>query len=220
MFDQDLTLKPGARWMLLTRNGKLILEPGDVEGRWTARFLFANKMDMLLDLQEGLRAKRCANRIPWTIESHCILVARLMEALYPEEEWGALGGLFHDDHEAYIGDIPSPVGETLTNLKYMKRVVSDGIWDFLDFDFTYSKNKVHVCDQIAWDLESAFLLDFDTDDPFLEEHYPDLIWRKKLGLHNMVKGHIPEIEGVIQEIRDGKHTLVSEFQRLTTWGPK
>lgn len=217
-WDQDLTLKEGARWMLLTRNGKLIVEPGEVQGRWTARFLFASKADMLNDLQTGLRSKRCANRINWTIEQHSILVARIMEWMYPEEEWGALAGLFHDDHEAYISDIPSPIGVTLANLDYMKVVLSDGIADFLDFDFKApSKRKVHIADQIAWDLESAELLDFDPEDPFLIKHYPFLVERKHLGIHKMTNWQAPQLETIIRELQDGKHTFESEFRRLTTW---
>ncbi len=217
MFEQNLDLKPGARWMLLTRNGKLILEPGEAPNRWTARFLFASKTDMLLDMQQGLRANRCANRIDWSIEKHSILVGRLMEIFYPDEEWGALGGLFHDAHEAYMGDIPSPVGATLQNSGYIKDVIDDAVADYLDFDFTFSRQKVHICDQLAWDLESAEFLAFSPNDPFLMKHYPDLVTRKRMGLHRMVKGHAPEIETVVHELIEGRHTLVSEYKRLTTW---
>lgn len=215
---QDLDLKRGATWMLLTRNGKLIMEPGDIEGRWTARFLFASKSDLLNDIQTGLRAKRCGNRMNWTIEQHSILVARIMELFFPDEEWAALAGLFHDAHEAYSSDVPSPVGATLAGLDYVKGVIDDGIADFLDFDFKApSKYKIRVADLTAWDLESAHLLDFDPEDPFLIEHYPSLVERKHRGLHNMTKGHAPVLETVIRELQDGKHTFESEFRRLTTW---
>ena len=215
MFDQNLELAPGAQWMLLSHNGKMIMEP-NFDGSWTVRFLFASKRDMILDIQEGLSAKRCAGRMDWSIEKHSILVARLMEIMFPEQEWGALGGLFHDDHEAYIGDIPSPVGRMLSRLEDTKKAISKGIREFLDFDFRFPEREIHMCDQIAWDLESAELLRFSPNDPFLIKHAPELVQRKRMGLHKMVKGYIPEIEDVFNNIRAGAYTFESEFRRLTT----
>lgn len=215
MFDQNLDLAPGARWMLLSRNGKMIMEPAQ-DGSWTVRFLFASKQDMILDIQQGLGARRCANRMDWPIDKHSILVARLMEILFPDVEMGALGGLFHDDHEAYIGDIPSPVGATLSNLESAKKEVSRAIRAYLDFDFRFPDREIHICDQIAWDLESAELLQFSPNDPFLVKHAPALVQRKRMGLHRMVKGYIPEIEDIITNIRAGAYTFESEFRRLTT----
>ncbi len=214
---QDLELKPGSRWMLLTNNGKLIMEPGEIPGRWKARFLFASKSDMIRDIQTGLRAKRCAGRMNWTIEQHSILVARIMAIFWPEEEWGPLKGLFHDAHEAYISDVPSPVGATLESLDYSKGVLDDGIYDFLDFDFKEpERRKVHIADKIAWDLESAGMLDFDPNDPFILKHCPALSARRLLGINGMVKGYAPQLETVIRELLDGKHTFESEFRRLTS----
>lgn len=45
----------------------------------------------------------------YSVAEHCILISRALERDYPDEPALWLSGLLHDAHEAYAGDISSPM---------------------------------------------------------------------------------------------------------------
>ena len=46
--------------------------------------------------------------VPYYVAQHCVLVAREMENC-GESKDAVVAGLMHDAHEAYVGDVPSPL---------------------------------------------------------------------------------------------------------------
>lgn len=165
-------LQPGQSWVLLRYNGKMILDPHPFD----VKFLFASKADMLRDIEFSLsRTYRCAGRIDWTVAQHSIFVSRLIKHIAPEEKWAPLDGLLHDAHEAYTGDIMSPVGRSIQGVELAKAVVQQRIEEYLNKDWVTtprSRYLVHRCDQLAWQIESANLLARTHNDPFLSRHAP------------------------------------------------
>ena len=52
-----------------------------------------------------------ATKFPWSVAAHALLVSSIAESIAPRGEcWmAALWGLHHDSHEAYLGDLITPV---------------------------------------------------------------------------------------------------------------
>lgn len=120
-----------------------------------------------VDLGEIARALGATNRynghtdVPVSVAVHSVLVGRIAEALC-RGSGAALCGLLHDAHEAYIGDITSPVGAVLgarsvalDRLKArtqhaIETAVFGGIPPFL---YEWSRLSVAIADRIALRLE-------------------------------------------------------------------
>lgn len=106
----QLLLRNDSPWLMTaagTRFPLLAPQPGDTEPTHRAEML----------------AKRCrfggATVRPWSVAEHAVLVSRIAETLIADGgvepipgvsvPTAALYALLHDDHEAYLGDMPTPV---------------------------------------------------------------------------------------------------------------
>jgi len=74
--------------------------------------------DIAMSLSQLVRftghCRRYAGR-SYTVAQHCVLVSRRVAELAPEDYKLHLAGLLHDAHEAYIGDVSSPLKAVLRN---------------------------------------------------------------------------------------------------------
>lgn len=108
-----------------------------------------------------------ATRPDWpgyTVAEHSVLVMHYLETLYPGETALHLHGLLHDAHEAYTGDITSP----MKNLPGMREVLAPvqekiqrAIYAALDLDAPTGgeSQAVHQADMVVLRLEAAYLME-------------------------------------------------------------
>ena len=94
-----------------------------------------------------------------TIADHAVLVMRLTESLggTVRQQFAAL---HHDDHEAYLSDIPSPVTRTLDEdgVKHLKYRVDRGIAAYLGIEaWEFRQTIIHDADLLAFGIERAHL---------------------------------------------------------------
>jgi len=73
------------------------------------KFFYPSRAALIADISASLNAqKRCLGRMDWSVAEHSIAVA-----LYLRGEGAsiqtAFAALFHDAHEAFIGDLPYPL---------------------------------------------------------------------------------------------------------------
>lgn len=165
-------------WMALL-NGYMVI---DKEG---IKYYFKYSDGMLEDLTESLGdTKRCVGRQDWYLTQHSLLVAHLVSYVisYGIGHWfesvkntkghqrTVIKGWAHDLHEAYINDIPSPVGRQCFGIKELKREFQLSIEKELGID-PANKDEYEVieyCDKLAWALES--------------ERFTDMSWALSQGM--------------------------------------
>ncbi len=63
---------------------------------------------------------------PYYVAQHCVLVALEMRECGETEE-AVLAGLLHDAHEAYVGDVPSPLKWACPEFKVVEDRVEDAL---------------------------------------------------------------------------------------------
>lgn len=102
---------------------------------------------------------------PYSVADHSVAVSKVLAMTYPNAPALALRGLFHDAHEAYIGDLPTPVlnalgPEVRREVNVLKQTLDDQIfakfipgWIDLDED----EELVHMADVAMLRVESKRL---------------------------------------------------------------
>jgi hypothetical protein len=79
-------------------------------------FDYENPEVCLEDVAHGLAHEcRFGRHTKWfySVAEHSILVAAIVEQLLPGDRELALAALWHDAHEAYMGDVPTPLKDML-----------------------------------------------------------------------------------------------------------
>jgi 5'-deoxynucleotidase YfbR-like HD superfamily hydrolase len=100
----------------------------------------------------------------WTVAQHSLLVYYLTEALLANTRFDIssksrfntlLRALFHDGHEAYIGDIPAPVGAFLAEIEPLKFKLDYAIFTALGINaFAANKAVIEEADKAACYIEA------------------------------------------------------------------
>jgi hypothetical protein len=95
------------------------------------------------------------NGEPWTVGQHSLLVHDTYKSLYPGEP-GADWALLHDAHEAYTGDIPTPVKVVIgaRQVVEVQRKLDDAIRTAFRIEVTSGMlGRVQYCDHAALKIE-------------------------------------------------------------------
>lgn len=116
-------------------------------GNWVDFDHFEPRMVKLVDVSKALsQICRFGGHIPWfySVASHALTVKKLVEHELGRPDL-ALAALHHDSHEAYIGDIPTP----------LKRAAGEGF--------------KRLAGSIDYAIKDAFGIDADFNDPVIQE---------------------------------------------------
>lgn len=101
---------------------------------------------------------------PFSVAQHSLLVLRILDSLQPDGQPAPpdlrLAALLHDAHEAYIGDITSPVAMVLgRELRLLKDRVQDTIRAAFEIPYRWdAETVIRHCDLIALATEKRDLM--------------------------------------------------------------
>jgi uncharacterized protein len=96
----------------------------------------------------------------YSVAEHAILVSSILMEQQPGNPAAALGALHHDDHEAYLGDLPTPLKNAL-GAKYdaLRDKIDTAICLHLGLAFAWIDNVwVHRADAFALRMEARRLM--------------------------------------------------------------
>lgn len=91
----------------------------------------------------------------YSVAQHSVLVSRLVPKEY------ALTALLHDASEAYIGDMPKPIKDTLPDYKKLEERIMKALAEIFNFEWPLPQ-AVHDADMIMLRWEAFNLLDDKT----------------------------------------------------------
>jgi hypothetical protein len=137
----------------------------------------------------------------FSVLHHSVLVAMIwMRAGYPQEE--AIYALAHDFHEAYTGDIPSPIKNLTPDVKKaiskVEGMLDGKIYEYMGIEPPDKeiKKKVKLCDTAALIIESMITGPPGMDDiERLRAAYPDPeVW-------SLVENVMPNLSYVSASVR-------------------
>ncbi len=164
------------------------------------------------------RYKRFGNNgdAEFSVLHHSVLVAILwMVAGFPPEE--LIYALGHDFHEAYTGDIPSPIKNATPEVKKaignVESILDGKIYGFLGIDkpSELTKKRIKLCDKASLIIESMITGPSGSDDiEKLKKNYPEPeIW-------DIVYSAMPNLEYVSANIKrkrvDRGHFAYGEYK--------
>jgi hypothetical protein len=144
----------------------------------------------------------------WSVAQHSTLVLRIAEWMVPHPPAGLrLAALLHDAHEAYIGDISTPVGELLGSpLRRLKGRLDTAIRARFGLPETLPEGWdaiIEQCDGLALASEKNALLapcqrdwDWDLPEPWL---FADL--SSVQGRYEYARQFKPTLENLIEEVK-------------------
>lgn len=156
-------------------------------------------------------AKRCrfggATVQPWSVAEHAVLVSNIVETLLTDGHvaprgvpvpTAALYALLHDDHEAYLGDMPTPVKWALRTIDPRAMDAWDHLVDGIDCAVIIShglswpvpadvRELVRFADMMALATEKRDLMpspapghpdwDIELPEPWQSKSEPAINWR-------------------------------------------
>lgn len=110
----------------------------------------------------------------YSVASHCVLVSHLVPEQY------AFEALMHDAHEAYVGDVSTPLKSLLPDYQILETSIEHAVRRFFGLSFELS-SLVKDADRRACTIERSLLL----------PDHPD--WPSDAGVahHNYVYGDNP-----------------------------
>lgn len=98
-----------------------------------------------------------------SVRKHSVLVHSLAKYLFPDEPDVHLEALLHDLHEAVTGDVIYQVKKLIPWFDELEDIINRRLkyWLFSNYlepeDMGLVRQKVNLCDQIAYGVETAFL---------------------------------------------------------------
>jgi hypothetical protein len=69
----------------------------------------------------------------YSVAEHSVLVSKILEATFQPHAL-AVAGLFHDAHEAYVGDVPRPMKHLVPGFEKLADIADRAIAEALDLD--------------------------------------------------------------------------------------
>lgn len=96
----------------------------------------------------------------YSVAEHAILTAALLLEQNPGQYKLALGALHHDDHEAYLGDLPTPLKNALGGVyEDLREKIDYSICQYLGLGTAWIDNRqVHRADAFALRMEARALM--------------------------------------------------------------
>lgn len=96
----------------------------------------------------------------YSVAEHALLCHDAARRLWPSEPMLALGALHHDDHEAYIGDVPRPIKKLLGSVwQDAERRLDACIIDALGFPLNiFEDSRIKDIDNSAVCYEASLLM--------------------------------------------------------------
>lgn len=139
----------------------------------------------------------------WSVLHHSMLVAMLYMKSYGVK--GMEHALLHDAHEAYTGDIPTPVKNILgqEEVKSLENHLDQVIRDSLNLNDDINHNYIKICDLAALFIESYHF--GDKAGPFLyigEKNWQPLAPAWKTNIASVIKRSCPEIYNAMLVARE------------------
>ena len=137
----------------------------------------------------------------FSVLHHSVLVAIIwMVAGFPPDKM--IYALGHDFHEAYTGDIPSPIKNATIEVKKaisdLEHTLDNKIWNFLGISppDSATKRMVKICDRASLIIEMMVTGPPGTDDiDSLKREYPDS------GLWELIYRVMPNLEYVSGNVK-------------------
>ena len=126
----------------------------------------------------------------WTVLHHSMLVTLLyLRSFTPNDAYHAL---LHDAHEAFTGDIPSPVKAAIgvEQVHSLERHLDKRIYDMLCVDppDDGAKFRVHMCDLAALFIEGYYFAPNGTFEHLREMDWPKLMLSEQRTIIDLVLG--------------------------------
>lgn len=151
-------------------------------------------------------------RFPFSVAAHSVNVAAMCEAVKPG---CGIHGLLHDAHEAYIGDMATPLKRSRPNVRseieYLAKQTDKAIYIAfgLAFPNEYELNIVKAADEWAGLCEGKVLL----------RNYPDYP-TQQLAPNLQSKMNYPTITTAMQSPDSAKITFIRMFQKYAEGAKK
>lgn len=110
---------------------------------------------------------QCKHGKEWNVAVHQVLTWRIGVLAFDQKEENfdlMLGLLFHDAHEAYLPDIPSPVKVLLnfigvSAIKELEGIIQEAVYEKYDANLSEEEvRKIKLCDKFALLIESEELM--------------------------------------------------------------
>lgn len=94
----------------------------------------------------------------YSVAEHAVLVSRIVRAIWPDDVQARWAGLHHDDTEAYVGDVTTPLKMLLPKFMRIEDEVSRDIAVELNIRWTARTiARVKLADRIALSTEARLL---------------------------------------------------------------
>lgn len=94
----------------------------------------------------------------YSVAEHSVLVSCLVEAMNPNRDL-VVAGLLHDAHEAYLGDIPTPIKQTLPGWQELAERMDRAVGQSFCADpVLFRSPEVELADRMALSMEARILM--------------------------------------------------------------
>ena len=94
----------------------------------------------------------------YSVAEHSVLVACLVEKMTSSRHL-VLAGFLHDAHEAYLGDIPTPIKQNLPGWKELSGLMDEAIGKRFTVDpELFQSPEVELADRMALSMEAGLLM--------------------------------------------------------------
>lgn len=173
--------------------------------------------DVLLeDVAHGLsNVCRYGGQCPrfYSVAEHSVLVSNLLEYVFQANHTVQLEGLFHDAHEAYLGDIPTPLKRVLTGYEPLAtKVQTQFELKYLPRGIKTQPDLVDRADKLALRLEveafgweERFNWNWKNDEDYMT--FLKLDFFKRAVFSSLRRPQLPDL---------AKNSFLIQYQHLST----